>query len=208
MCWNQTISLNTFIFSFFAINFAYLNNIADIYYYLFFLSFSSIQLVEYFAWGNLNNKKTIRLLSQIGLFLVSMQPILLILSIKNVEYNIKASVIALYCAFWLFCLLYFPIDFSMVKASNGHLGWNWLHFPPLVVLLWIAFYFGLLLYAKEYISFVLVLILFFYIYYTYYKTTTWGSLWCWISNIIAVKLIILTFLNPSLPNCLLFEKNK
>ena len=99
MCWNQTISLNTFIFSFFAINFAYLNNIADIYYYLFFLSFSSIQLVEYFAWGNLNNKKTIRLLSQIGLFLVSMQPILLILSIKNVEYNIKASVIALYCAF-------------------------------------------------------------------------------------------------------------
>ena len=81
MCWNQTISLNTFIFSLFGINFAYLNNITDIYYYIFFLSFCSIQLVEYFAWGNLNNKKTIRLLSQIGLFLVSMQPILFILSI-------------------------------------------------------------------------------------------------------------------------------
>ena len=206
MCWNQTISLNTFIFSLFALTFAYFNNIADIYYYLFFLSFSSIQLVEYFAWGNLNNKKTIRLLSQIGLFLVSMQPILFMLSIANVEYNIKAAVIALYCAFWSFCLLYFPIDFSMVKASNGHLAWNWLRFPPLVVLLWIAFYFGLLLYAKDYINFVLMLILFFYIYYTYYTNHTWGSLWCWISNIIAVKLIILTFLNPSLPNCLLFEK--
>jgi hypothetical protein len=30
MCWNQTISLNTFIFTLFGINFAYLNNVITI----------------------------------------------------------------------------------------------------------------------------------------------------------------------------------
>ena len=53
MCWNQTISLNTFIFTLFGINFAYLNNVISIYDYIFYLLFSSIQLLEYFAWGNL-----------------------------------------------------------------------------------------------------------------------------------------------------------
>jgi len=108
----------------------------------------------------------------------------------------------------LSCLLYFPIDFSMVKAPNGHLGWNWLNYPLYIVLIYVFFYYILVLYSKQYVTFILYVILFIAIYYTYYKTTTWASLWCWIANIITVKLIIQTFFNPSLPNCLLFEKNK
>ena len=207
MCWNRRVSLNTFLFSLFGVNFAYFNAIINPYSYLYFLSFISIQLVEYFAWGNLNNKKTIRTLSQIGLFLISIQPVLFIASINNVKNSIKLKVIAMYIVFLLVCLLSFAIDFSMEKASNGHLAWNWLSFPPYVVLLWIVFKFGLLLYANDYLNFALMILLFLAIYYTYYKTNTWGSLWCWIANLFSATLILVTFY-PKFSNYLLFNTLK
>lgn len=180
-----------------------LNNVITINDYIYYLSFSSIQLLEYFAWGNLNDKKMNRFLSQIGMFLIFIQPILFIKSLNKVEDKIKTVVIVSYLVFFLCCILYFPIDFSMVKAPNGHLGWNWLNYPPLIVFTWVFFYFILLLYTESYVSFISSVMLFIAIYYTYYKTNTWGSLWCWIANTITLYLIAKTFFNPKLPNCLL-----
>ena len=180
-----------------------LNNVITINDYIYYLSFSSIQLLEYFAWGNLNDKKMNRFLSQIGMFLIFIQPILFIKSLNKVEDKIKTVVITSYLVFFLCCILYFPIDFSMVKAPNGHLGWNWLNYPPLIVFTWVFFYFILLLYTESYVSFISSVMLFIAIYYTYYKTNTWGSLWCWIANTITLYLIAKTFFNPKLPNCLL-----
>jgi uncharacterized membrane protein len=93
----------------------------------------------------------------------------------------------------------------MVKSPNGHLAWNWLSFPPQVVLTWITIFLVLLLYTKKYILFATHLILFLAIYYTYYKTNTWGSLWCWIANAMAVFLIIRIFFESSIPNYLLIN---
>jgi hypothetical protein len=205
MCWNERVSLNTFIFSLFALTFAYFNNVINIYEYLFSHSFVSMQLLEYFTWKHLNNKKINRLLSQLGLFLITVQPILFILSVHNVEYIIKIQLISVYSIFWLFTLFYFSIDFSMVKSPNGHLAWNWLSFPPQVVLTWITIFLVLLLYTKKYILFATHSILFLAIYYTYYKTNTWGSLWCWIANAMAVFLIIRIFFESSIPNYLLIN---
>jgi len=205
MCWNERVSLNTFLFSLFALNFAYFNNVINIYEYLFSHSFISMQLLEYFTWKHLNSKKINRLLSQLGLFLITVQPILFIISVHNVEYIIKIQLISLYSIFWLFTLFYFSIDFSMVKSPNGHLAWNWLSFPPQVVLTWITIFLVLLLYTKKYILFATHLILFLAIYYTYYKTNTWGSLWCWIANAMAVFLIIRIFFESSIPNYLLIN---
>jgi hypothetical protein len=205
MCWNATVSLNTFLFSFFGVNFAYFNNIINIYEYLFFYSFISIQLLEYFTWKHLHNKKINKLLSQLGLFLIFLQPLLIILIPNNVKFNIKATLITLYLIF--FSLIFFSIknDFSMEKAPNGHLAWNWLKYPPLIVLLWLTFYLVILLYAKKYILFAINAIIVLTIYYTYYKTNTWGSLWCWIANGLAVLLIIRTFFKSSVPDYLVIN---
>jgi len=205
MCWNATVSLNTFLFSFFAVNFAYFNNIINIYECLFFYSFISMQLIEYFTWKHLHNKKINRLLSQLGFFLIFLQPILSILIPNNVKFNVKATLITLYLIF--FFLIFFSIknDFSMTKAPNGHLAWNWLKYPPLVVLLWITFLLVILLYAKKYILFAINALIFLAIYYTYYKTNTWGSLWCWIANGLAVLLIIRTFFKSSVPDYLVIN---
>ena len=202
MCWNETVSLNTFLFGLFGISFAYFNSIITGYEYLFYYSFISMQLLEYFTWKYLNNKKINRLLSQLGLFLITIQPILYILQ-PNIDYTITIPLIALYILFCFGCSLYFTIDFSMTKAPNGHLAWHWLNFPPYIVLIWVTFLSVILLYIKKYILFTIQVLVFFAIYYTYYKTNTWGSLWCWIVNALSIFLIIRTFFKSSIPSYLL-----
>jgi hypothetical protein len=206
MCWNATVSLNTFLFSFFAVNFAYFNNIINIYECLFFYSFISMQLIEYFTWKHLHNKKINRLLSQLGMLLVLIQPLFFILIPNNVKFNIKATLITLYVIFLVFHIGYLiKYDYSMVKAPNGHLAWNWLNIPVFYIFIWLTFLLVILLYAKKYILFAINAIIFLAIYYTYYKTNTWGSLWCWIANGLAVLLIIRTFYNSSIPDYLVIN---
>jgi hypothetical protein len=194
MCWNSKVSLNTFLFSLFGISFAYFNNVIDIYVYLFLLSFISMQLVEYFTWKNINNKKMNTFLSQIGLFLIFILIPLFIFS-RKITNKLKTILIGLYICFSIFCILNFKIDFSMNKAINGHLAWNWLKFPFIIMCIWLSFLFGLILYQGRYIEFIVYLLIFSTIYYTQYKYDTWGSLWCWIANILSLKLIIKVFLD-------------
>jgi hypothetical protein len=206
MCWNQKISLNTFLLSLFGISLAYFNSVINFYEYLYFLSFISIQLVEYFTWANLNDKKINTFLSKIGLFLIFIQPIFSTLSC-DIDNKLKTWIIALYLVFSIFCyLVYFPIDFSMNKAQNGHLAWNWLNFPIILNCIWLSFVIGVILYQKKYLKFCVYLIVVLAIYYTYYKTKTWGSLWCWFANILAVQLIFKVFFDLKLSNCLIVKK--
>jgi hypothetical protein len=204
MCWNQKVSLNTFLLSLFGISLALFNNVIKFYEYLYFLSFISMQLLEYFAWGNLNNKKMNNFLSKIGLFIIFLQPIFFTLSC-DMDNKIKTSIIELYLVFCIFCLLYFPVDFSMNKEKNGHLAWNWLRFPTIIIFIWLSFILGLILYKKEYFKFGAYSIIILSIYYTYYKSNTWGSLWCWISNILAIQLIFKVFFDTNMSNCFLLK---
>jgi len=205
MCWNPKVSLNTFLFSLFGISFALFNNVIGIFDFLWFLSFISMQLLEYFTWNNLHDKKMNTFLSKIGLFLIFIQIPLFILACRPLENKFKFILIGLYLAFSLFCMWYFTIDFSMNKAPNGHLAWNWLNFPTVICFIWLSFIFGLYAYQKQYLKFSIYLIVILAIYYTYYKTNTWGSLWCWIANILSLKLILQVFFSSIHPtsNCLL-----
>lgn len=74
MCWNQEVSLNTFLFSAFGSLLAYFNGVIGLFHLLFFFSFISIQLVEYFTWKYLNNRKLNTILSKIALALILIQP--------------------------------------------------------------------------------------------------------------------------------------
>jgi hypothetical protein len=191
MCWNAEVSLNTFIFSLFGAVFAYFNNVIDIYSLLYFISFISIQLVEYFTWNNINDKKINRLLSQIALFLIIIQIPFFIYSLKTVPN--KFSLVSLYLLLWLIVICYYNIDFSMNKASNGHLEWNWLKIPLWIIFIYQSIMIALFFYEEKYIYGVLYFIIVCGIYYTYHKSNTWGSLWCWIANALSILLIIQVF---------------
>jgi hypothetical protein len=188
MCWNQSVSLNTFFFGLFAVSLALYNKVITPVGSLGALSFISMQLVEYFTWRNLGNKETLSVLSKLGLGLILSQPLLV--HAGRVQ-NFAISLVYVVCI-----LLFFSSHtntFSMHKADNGHLSWTWLPTSPLFIGLWLMFFLLPFLYTKEYLFFFTLLLTILLSLYTYYKDNTWGSMWCWFANIYSVYLMVLIF---------------
>ena len=188
MCWNSTVSLNTFMIGLFAVLFAYYNDVVTLYEGLFYLSFFSMQLVEYFAWKNLNNKKRIIIISYIAIILLFVQvPLLALAFNKNKTYNYLIILI-----FSLFILLIpFKNNPPITRSQNSHLAWNFVDINVTIIYLFITF--TLLLYNKEYILFIILFITLLFSLYSYYHSSTWGSVWCWTVNILSLYLIVKVF---------------
>ena len=135
MCWNKDVSLNTFLFSIFTLflimyNNTYtkykINEINNIFAYIFLLSFISMQLIEYFLWQNLNNNFYNKLLSFFAASLIFIQPIASIFIIKDIsQRNIMLFIYLLFgIPFSIFKIN--SISFSTSVSKNGHLIWDWI----------------------------------------------------------------------------------
>jgi len=179
MCWNASISLNTFVFSSFASLFAYFNNENKILNVIFYLSFITMQLIEYFVWSRTFSNK---LLSQIAFLVIFCQPIFNIISIEKRQKLIPYLLVA----YTLFLTIVFTttislnsIDFSMVPGKNGHLSWKWLNFNLLTILIWYMFLSSRWIIDEMYITLILITLLLIISIILYKDTQTWGSLWCW-----------------------------
>ena len=195
MCWNESVSLNTFIFGAFAVAFALYNKIIPVWEAIGIMSFVSMQLIEYFTWQNLKNKDINSLLSKLGLGLVFIQPLLM--NTYLLPQNMLYIFLGLYAIFIaLTFTVFYPlkdIDFSMEKAANGHLAWNWLKFPAFVLIIWLCFFTLPLIYSTYYFRFIITLASAGVVYYLYKSTDTWGSMWCWIVNALSLYLIAKVF---------------
>jgi hypothetical protein len=191
MCWNQSVSLNTFIFGVFALIMIWFNNkysqyktdlFKNGYAYFFFLSFMLMQLIEFFLWRNLNNKDLNHILSVIGMLLVMVQPIASLLMLEDKQSSYK--IIAIYSFFAAIFFIYQFNDhrFTTEIAQNGHLKWNWniiSGYSSILYLFWLILLYYSLIVSKNYLPLIYVSILFIISYYTYSKDGTAGSLWCW-----------------------------
>lgn len=191
MCWNESVSLNTFIFGLFATGFALYNNVIPVGQAIGIMSFVSIQLIEYFTWVNINNRDAIALLSKLGLGLVLVQPALIHTFV--LPQNIFHIFLAVYAVFLTLTLtVWHPIKdiiFLMHKAANGHLAWDWLKIPDILVVGWMCFFIWPLLYSKYYIYSAIMIASAAIIFATYKTSNTWGSMWCWIANVCSIYLI-------------------
>lgn len=204
MCWNQTVSLNTFIFGLFAVTFAYSNNVLTLYESLYYMSFISMQLVEYFTWKHLDNKTINRLMSQSALLLILIQFPLLLLAYEN---SYTYLLISLYMGIVLYEMTTHTFDFSMTKAANGHLQWNWNVLSTFFYCVYFILGGILLLYTKQYALFTFLLITIIVSRVTCSNNNkTIGSMWCWLVNGIAFYLICKVFYKEycTLPNGTLF----
>ncbi len=197
MCWNQEVSLNTFLFSSLVLALVAYNNaftqykIKDfnsIWWYLFFASVFSMQLVEFFLWRNVSNPMWNAFFSKAAFILLFIQPIcsLMILSNEKLR-NIL-----------LFIYLFFGIPFSIYKLITykfktlvspcGHLNWNFNYYYALVSVVWTffllfsLFYEGKVLYAFFGLLTLIILL------YKYYNDKTQNSMWCWVINSISLYL--------------------
>ena len=197
MCWNQHVSLNTFIFSLFVLLLIAYNNaytqykmpeFNNIYVYLFFLSFISIQLIEFFIWRNINDKSLNQFFSIAGMLLVTVQPIISLMMLK--DETIKYILIIVYTVFSTLFVSYKIINHDIIStiSKHCHLRWNWFHFSTYdyIILygLWVTFFIYAPIVNKHYRIMFYALLLFAISMYSFYKDDSAGSLWCWSINTI------------------------
>jgi hypothetical protein len=193
MCWNASVSLNTYVFGLFASSFAYYNGITNLLGLIFYQSFIIMQLIEYFIWS-----KTFpnRILSQIALFVILCIPIFNIIKIEKspewIPYILGGYIVFIVILYTAIIPLN-TIEFSSVPSKNGHLSWKWLTWNIYIILIWYAFLSLRWIIDKMYPTLIFVSIFLIISIILYKETNTWGSMWCWICNIISFCFILLVF---------------
>ena len=192
MCWNASVSLNTYICGLFACLFAYFNNKISLLELFSLQSFMLMQLTEYFVWSKQFSNQVV---SQLSYILIILQPFFGLLTIDK---PIKNVLLFFYICFVAVVMVLKPwssIDFRTIPAANGHLAWYWLQFSFPLMSIWFLFLISNQVLKRNWILLLCVSIAISVSYILYNKTLTWGSLWCWISNLFAVYLIYTVFEN-------------
>lgn len=201
MCWNEDVSLNTFIFSFFVLILIIYNNkytrykikeLDNPFAYIFILSIISIQLLEYFLWKHIDDKKINHLLSLIGTFIIYIQPIAALFLLKNTEK--RNQFISIYLLS-LPLLIYKLIHTNVISkiSKKGHLEWNWPNMSVLGIM-YILFLFYPMIVSQHYGISIATFGLLMLSIYSYGEDNSYKSMWCWYANIFmllfAFKLVI------------------
>ena len=190
MCYNAEVSLNTFIFGCVSALLLLISGYKTYHILIIILSFTSIQFLEYLTWKNINNKKINRYLSIFGLIIIIIQILLInyFLPIKKYRNILLTILIIGIILFIIFELK--NVNFKMEKGENGHLIWYWLDLPIIWVYLGILAYLIPTYFSNNINMFIYVYISVIISLYFYYKYKTWGSMWCYLSNILWIYLII------------------
>jgi hypothetical protein len=193
MCWNASVSLNTYIFGLFASLFSYYNGFGNILSVIFYQSFIIMQLIEYFIWTKAFSNK---LLSQIGFFVIMCQPIFNIIKIEQspqvIPYILAAYIIFI-VILYTFIVPLNTVNFSTVPSKNGHLSWKWLDLNIYIIFIWYAFLSIRWIIDKMYLVLTIITALLIITLILYKDTNTFGSMWCWTANIISFYLIFEVF---------------
>jgi len=197
MCWNQDISINTFLFASLALIFIYITNNYSKYksktfdnplVYLFFFEVAFMQLIEFFLWRNLKNHSINEFLSKIGSFLITIQPVTIMLMIPNINYmySLIVSYIVFVLAYFEYRRIYNPFKFHTFIGNNGHLSWEWMNLngkENIFLIIYLIFYLlSLLLINNVLLSgFVIIALIISLI--NHYKYKTFATMWCWYTNL-------------------------
>ena len=194
MCFNASVSLNTFIFGFIMAIVAYYSKIIRNSTILILLSFSSIQLLEYFTWTYYNNKKINKIISYIGLIIIITQIYLLNYYLPPVNIS-RFILILLLILLILFIIIQLPkIKFAMTRGKNKHLIWHWLDLPIIWIIIGLSFYIIPILFTRNLFIIIIYLLILAISLYFYWNYKTWGTIWCYFSNslwvFVLIKLII------------------
>ncbi len=147
---------------------------------VFCLTISLMQLIEYIVWTNYGNKIVNYQASVGASLLLWLQPIASIFTVTNE--TIRNSMLLGYGALSAVGQMFDePRDYSMTRAPNGHLAWNWLRLGPGLIV-YMAFLLTPVILNKNYDLFAIAVTTLAISMYTYLEQNTWGSMWCWIVN--------------------------
>jgi hypothetical protein len=208
MCWNAEVSLNTFLFSAFALGLIIYNNaytkykipwLNNVWMYVFIMSMLSMQLVEFFIWRNIDNAYYNHLFSVIAVIVLLIQPAASLMLITNIP--LRNTMVFIYLLGAIpFTLYTFPTTSHIRTAvgKGGHLQWKFLSTGPISWVFWLFFFLFSFVYEGIWLLFSFATIMLLIVYINYIHLQTVGSMWCWAVNsfllgCMAYLLIVLPF---------------
>ncbi len=208
MCWNPTISLNTFIFALSAIVIGQIAKTHTLDWSLFYMSIASMQLLEYFMWtyasvhnNGVDATDLNSALSVVGLLIIFLQPVAAGFLIKHRQR--RAAYFAMY-AVWVAAYLALSMpstSFTTTVAPNGHLQWNWLApGSAWLIATWVAFIVTAIclsdhghstLFLAAIVAFNIAFVAGSYV--MHRKSNAWGSVYCSFINVMFVVVLVRAF---------------
>ena len=212
MCWNEHVSLNTFLFSSFVLLLILYNNtytqykikyFDNVWVYLFFISFISMQLIEFFIWRNIDNKFYNHIFSTMAAMLIFIQPVVSLMLLPNI--SLRNILLSAYLVLFIpyFTYKYITNNVKSQVSNKGHLVWLFFDTNMLLFFGWLFFFLFSFIYTQNFYGLIFGMVLFAVSYYNYYKDKTIGSMWCFIVN--SVMIYYAVYLLLYLPFC---EKKK
>jgi len=187
MCWNAEVSLQSFLVGILAIGLgAYRNTPVPV--LLFALTIVLMQFIEYVVWSNYGNAEINRQASMAATGLLWVQPIASMLTLPDSA--LRTTALGAYTGLSLLGGVFGQDrDYSMTRAPNGHLAWNWLgkdQKTAMSLAVYFVFLLAPLVVAKKFLLLGVALGTLAVSLLTFWRDNTWGSMWCWIVNIIAI----------------------
>jgi hypothetical protein len=195
MCWNENVSLNTFLFSSFVLALIVYNNsftkykiheLNSTWMYLFIASFVLMQLIEFFIWKNINNKFYNNIFSILATLLLIIQPIVSIMILTNIQIRNLLLIFYLLLAVPFSIYKFSTNHVHSVKSESGHLRWNFLYSNPLIWIIWLFFFLFSFVYEKKWFGLIFGLTTLLIAFLNYKNDNTMWSMWCWSVNSIMI----------------------
>ena len=191
MCWNENVSLNTFLFSSFVLALIIYNNaftkykiqeLNDKWIYLFIASFVFMQLIEFFIWRNINNKFYNNMFSILAVLLIFIQPLASIMILTNIQLRNLLIYTYLLIATPYTIYKFSTNHINSVVSEGGHLIWNFLPFSFIFSIIWLFFYLISFVYEKKWFWVIFGLLTYVITVINYINDLSIGSMWCWTAN--------------------------
>jgi uncharacterized membrane protein HdeD (DUF308 family) len=151
------------------------------------LSFILMQLIEYFIWKNIDKPTLNSFFSVLASCLLVMQPMASIMLLPpNIRIKVMIPYLLLAIPFFIYRYNTKP-QFSSVSKLK-HLHWNTILYndEPIPIVIWLSFFLLPLLYRGSVLGFLFSSLTMLIMVYYYYRDRTFGTMWCWIVNIVMI----------------------
>lgn len=161
----------------------------------FMLSFSVMQLLEYFLWLNQGtDPQSVRhntFWSLIAYLVITIQPLVAIVGLVD-DRRVRNILLTIYAVFFVLMMgIGLPTrTFRSVRGQDGHLEWKWLHLEGFTGHAMLFVYFVMLLvplvYCKNKWFLLLAVVTLVSSVYFYANGRSWGTMWCWSANVLSL----------------------
>jgi|LauGreDrversion4_2_1035121.scaffolds.fasta_scaffold90345_4 hypothetical protein len=191
MCWNATVSLQSFLIGTLAI-FVGIRGGLDPTLLFFCATITLMQGIEAVAWSYLDHPVINELVSRAAAVLLWVQPLASIQTLRGSSFSSYHRPLSMgYVVLSLLELFWNPVPSSHYRMhpKKGHLEWKWIQsFSPSLFIYFLFLLLPLFLVPNPLLLFFVFLTLGISLY-AYGTDNTWGSLWCWQVNGIAIAIL-------------------